>query len=313
MFHLQHNDGDPIPRSIADQVSRNIVEVYQNASGVIKIRYRDSSGNTFYCQVGTQLWDANLLHAYVGTTNTKYRVELVNDGERWKIIIYSDAEALLVQTPWINWSDSYSNMDDTCVLFGDPWNDAHYGSLIVYEYKTTDAYMDIFYTDKFYLKRIADKKIFPLKRITGWNLQVDEKYKSHYFDLLVELGTLPFSDADITSSNLGTKVAEMIEFVKPIHTALASVLINIKNIYEAGIDDSLSTADREDGGSIYKYVITGDYSGKHPYTRYTGSFDLYFNNDGLDGRPLLNFSPTEFEIGYESTDEEVLNKIIHNT
>ena len=187
-------------------------------------------------------------------------------------------------------------------------------SISEYSYITSGYdYKKIFYLDKFYVKRFSGADV-DFTKITGWNTFKDELYKSHYFDILVEIGDIANLDLDIDIVDLRDFVVEIIDTVKPIHTELLNVLTAVALIVdeEVNSDDSLSTEPVISGGSEYSLFITGKYDGQHPWKR-TNDEPLKYYCDGLDGRPSLKYGTKQFDFDGDTDDNDLDNLIYDNT
>ena len=142
-------------------------------------------------------------------------------------------------------------------------------------------YKKVFFLDKFYVKRFSGSDL-DFTKILGWNSFKEALYKSHYFDILVDIGAIEDLTIDIALDELSAFITDVIDNVKPVHTELQNVLTAIALIVdeEVNSDDSLSTEPVISGGSEYSLLINAKYDGQHPWKR-TNDIPVKYNNVGL--------------------------------
>ena len=174
-------------------------------------------------------------------------------------------------------------------------------------------YKKIFFLDKFYIKRFSGSDL-DFTKIVGWNSFREALYKSHYFDILVDIGAIEDLTIEIGLDELSSFVSSVIDNVKPVHTELLNVLTAIALIVEEEVnsEDSLSTEPVISGGSEYSLLITGKYDGQHPWKR-TNDEPFKYQNDGLDGRPNMKYGTVQFDFDVDTDDTDLDNLIYNNT
>lgn len=175
------------------------------------------------------------------------------------------------------------------------------------------TYDAMFFLDKFFLKRFDGGSNMDMSKILGWNAFKDALYKSHYFDILLQVGAIENIDITIAIDSLRDFVVSVIDTVKPAHTELLNILTLITAIEtdELSIDDDDSTSPIASGGSTYGLIMTAKYDGQHPWKR-ADDHQLYYDNDGIDGRGILYYGETTFEFDAETTNDELDSLIYEN-
>lgn len=174
-----------------------------------------------------------------------------------------------------------------------------------YEYinGTGYDYKKLFFLDKFYFKRFDGSSDLTLQKVIGWNSFKETLYKSHYFEILVELGALESIDISVTVDNLADFIRSIIDTVKPIHAELLNVLTLITTIAEnINIGDDLSFDYIEDGGSEYTMTVVAKYDGIHPYKR-SEARPHYYNG-------VLKYGGSEYTFSQSNTTAELDDWII---
>ena len=137
------------------------------------------------------------------------------------------------------------------------------GTFSDYSYVTGGYdYKKIFYLDKFYVKRFSGANV-DFTKILGWNTFKNDLYKSHYFDLLVEIGAIENLDLAINIADLRDFIVEILDIVKPIHTELINILTVVATVANeiTTLDDTLPS------GAEFDILLTGKYDGIHPWKR----------------------------------------------
>ena len=188
----------------------------------------------------------------------------------------------------------------------------------VYDYVTTGYdYKKVFDLDLFYFLRSTGSDL-DLTRITGWNSFKESLYKTHYFDLTVAEEDLldDIIDIDVTSETLRAFVEDLVALVKPIHTELRELTSIVTEFLEDSIDvsndDLLSEVPVISGGPEFTLLMTSSYNGIHPWKR-TNAIPLKYNNDGLDGRPIMRYSQVSFNFEIDTDNTDLDNLIYYNT
>lgn len=166
----------------------------------------------------------------------------------------------------------------------------------------SNDYKEVFFLDKFYLKRF-DGGALTLQKVVGWNSFKEFLYKSHYFEILIELGALESIEVTLSIDSLAEFVRTTIDTVKPIHAELLNVLTLLTTISEnLVVGDDKSYDYIEDGGSEYVMTVVAKYDGIHPYKR-------------SEGRPLkydgaIKYGGSQFTFSQSNTTEELDSMII---
>jgi len=183
---------------------------------------------------------------------------------------------------------------------------------IYYDYVTIGYnYLKVFYLDKFYFeRRIGD--IIDFAKIIGWNSFLEALYKSHYFDIEINID----EDSDPINEITNT-IDVLLPIVKPIHTELQtviSILTDLSAILSEDVfnDDNATVLPISAGGTQYTIALIGSYDAQHPWKR-TNNQSFKYQCDGIDGRPNLKYGETPFNFDIDTTNDELDNFIYTNT
>ncbi len=183
---------------------------------------------------------------------------------------------------------------------------------VYYAYITTGYdYQKVSFLDKFYFQRVTSG-ITDFAKINSWNSFLNALYKSHYFDIEVQVNVDSPSVTDITSA-----INLVLPLAKPIHTELqniTTILVDLEALFAENIaeNDDATTLPTTAGGSQYTIGITASYDGIHPWKRSNATI-LTYMNDGIDGRPLLYYRETTFDFDVDTTNDELDAIIYTNT
>lgn len=165
-------------------------------------------------------------------------------------------------------------------------------------------YKELFFLDKFYLKRFDVGSNLTMSKVIGWNSFKDELYKSHYFDILVSIGSIENLDISIEIDSLATFVDDIIDTVKPAHAELLNVLTILTSITENTFtNDDASSEAAGAGGSEYIISVLAKYDGIHPWKR-INNHPITYDNDGVNNGVLkYGYYPFSFDMTW--TDAEL--------
>jgi hypothetical protein len=110
---------------------------YQTPAGKIVVYYWDSGGVARFYDAVTGVWNTTSSNeVYAGALGTEYYVDLVNDGTRFRFILYAAAGEILARTTWIAFSAARASGTGNLTWFcGDPYNDAGTCAMTVYSVK----------------------------------------------------------------------------------------------------------------------------------------------------------------------------------
>ena len=184
-----------------------------------------------------------------------------------------------------------------------------------YDYVTNPSYdhKKVYFLDKFYIKRFNGGDL-DFTKIIGWNSLKDQLYKSHYFDIIVEISDITELDIAVDISTLKTFIENIIHTVKPVHTELLSILTVLTALTEEFVDmnDDKTLYSVALGGTQYTLKITAKYDGQHPWKR-ANNHRMYYNNDGTGGEGILLYGETPFDFDTDYTNTELDDLIYTNT
>lgn len=274
----------------------------------------------------------NTYDIYVGANETTYNVFSVSDnvftllkynttsGNLIGSYLYFDSNnvmshaSTILSTNFTEVNDIYKYSNQSLILGNNNFAiyDLENRDISSFSYPTSGYdYKKIFYLDKFYIKRYTVEKDLDFAKILGFNSFRENIYKSHYFDLMVNVASITDLETEMSISELGDFIGGLIPVAKPVHTELLNLLM-----VAAGISDNIANSDYltelpiSSGGPELTLTMTAKFDGIHPWKKDTIAKPMYYNNDGLNNRPVVRYGATSFSFDVGDSTVE-LDSLIH--
>lgn len=184
-----------------------------------------------------------------------------------------------------------------------------------YPYPVVANYQNIFISDKLYLNNKTNNKLL---KITGWNTFREKLYRTHYFEVILNSANINTEDLPESYGSITGHITNIINRSKPIHAELYNIIYLFLSEYlqdtlvYPSSADYLSTESFAVSGSVYEMDMIASFDGVHPYKR-TNNIPIYYNSDGLNGRPLLHYGDTLFSFVAVTSAGDFDNLAYYNT
>ncbi|MDA8168682.1 MAG: hypothetical protein M0Z59_03160 [Nitrospiraceae bacterium] len=127
-----------LPSAAFDSWAQRVVLTRVTSAGNLQFVYYGANGTTYYFNGASGQWGTPMNDAYTAALNRRLRIRLENSGSAWRLTLRdnSNADALLRQTPWVGWADTYADGTPEWLIAGDPSNSFNFGEMNVYLFDT---------------------------------------------------------------------------------------------------------------------------------------------------------------------------------